>query len=68
MRRFYLKRTEDVSGTSGTGRVADGVEFKDGTCVIRWNTAKSSTAMYNSIEDLVDIHGHNGATVVEWED
>lgn len=67
-RRFILMRKEDVSGTSGTGHVADGVEFRDGVAVIRWNTKTSSTAVYNSIEDLVAIHGHNGATFIVWVD
>jgi hypothetical protein len=63
-KRFILQRGEDVSGTSGTGRVADGVEFADGKAVIRWNTATASTALYDSVADIVAIHGHNGATVV----
>lgn len=63
-KRFVLMRTQDVSGTSGTGRVADGVEFNDGTAVLRWNTEKASTAIYASVEELGDIHGHNGATIV----
>lgn len=63
---FRLIRTTDVSGTSGTGHVADGVQFPDGTCVLRWRTAKSSTAVYASHADLMAIHGHDGATVCEW--
>lgn len=67
-RRFVLVRSEDVSGSSGTGRVADGIEFRDGTAVIRWNTDKSSTAVYESVEDVEAIHGHGGATKIEWVD
>lgn len=63
---FRLIRTADVSGTSGTGHVADGVQFQDGTCVLRWRTAQSSTAVYASHEALMAIHGHGGATVCEW--
>ena len=63
---FRLIRKADVSGTSGTGHVADGVQFPDGTCVLRWRTAKSSTAVYASHADLMAIHGHDGATVCEW--
>ena len=43
MRIFSLVRHEDVSGVSGTGRVADGVEFNDGTVVLRWLTMGGST-------------------------
>lgn len=68
MRRFYLVRNEDESGVSGTGTVAEGVEFTDGTCVMRWKTATASTAVYNSIVDLEVIHGHGGKTLVQWID
>lgn len=68
MRLFHLQRLEDESGVSGTGRVADGVVFEDGHAVIRWRTATSSTACYDSIEDVEAIHGHNGKTIVVWDD
>jgi hypothetical protein len=68
IRRFVLDRTADVSGTSGVGIVAEGVAFSDGTCVIRWITDLRSTAVYNSVDDLVAIHGHDGATTVVWAD
>ncbi len=67
-KRFQLVRSEDVSGTSGTGIVAYGVAFGDGTAVIRWNTETSSTAIYGSVKDIEKIHGHNGATIVSWLD
>lgn len=68
MRTFKTVRTRDVSGVSGTGVVAEGVQFTDGTCVLRWLTDTSSTAIYNSIDELVAIHGHEGATTVQWDD
>lgn len=67
-RRFVMVRTEDVSGSSGTGWVANGVEFPDGTCVIHWNTEHTSTAIYANVGELLAIHGHNGATTVKWID
>ena len=66
MRGFYLVRDVDVSGVSGTGKIAQGVQFDDGTCAMRWLTGTASTAIYSSIDDLVIIHGHNGASKVEW--
>ena len=68
MRRFLLARTEDVSGCSGTGHVAEGVEFHDGTVAMRWRVEPSSTALYASIVDVVSIHGHEGRTTVQWLD
>ena len=34
-RRFLLLREEDISGVSGTGIVAEGIEFYDGVCALR---------------------------------
>lgn len=68
MRRFYLDRIEDPSGVSGTGVVAEGVQLSDGRVVLRWLTALSSVAIYESIEEVVAIHGHQGGTVVTWID
>ncbi|AZM47752.1 hypothetical protein DMB38_19955 [Streptomyces sp. WAC 06738] len=62
--RFHLDRHEDITGVSGEGTVAGGVIFPDGTVAMRWNTGTKSTAIYDSIDDVVAIHGHNGATVV----
>lgn len=67
-RRFVLRRMVDVSGISGTGIVAEGVQFSDGHCSIRWMTAKQSNAQYESVQHILDIHGHSGSTVVEWLD
>ena len=68
MRRFMLDRTADVSGVSGTGLVAEGVTFVDGTTVIHWLGALTSTAVYTSMDTLIEIHGHEGATQVRWID
>lgn len=68
MRRFELYRTEDVSGTSGVGVVAEGVVFSDGSAAMHWLTALSSWAVYQSIEELAAIHGHDGRTVIEYLD
>lgn len=48
--------------------MAEGVEFTDGFVVLRWKTHLTSTAVYNSVDELMQIHGHDGATVVEWLD
>lgn len=66
MRTFRMFRIEDESGVSGTGYVAQGIEFDNGKCAIAWLTNVSSVALYDNIEDLVKIHGHDGKTVIEW--
>jgi hypothetical protein len=68
MRRFYFDRQTDVSGTSGTGAVVEGVQFSDGSVYLRWMTHLSSWAHYRSIEECVEIHGHGGATNLVWVD
>jgi hypothetical protein len=66
VRTFVLHRVEDVSGVSGEGIVAEGVQFSDGHCTLRWLTKDSSTAIYDSIEALERIHGHDGSTHIVW--
>ena len=68
MRTFKLVRTEDASGVSGTGDVAEGVEFDNGKCVMCWDTDTSSIAIYEDVDDLVKIHGHQGRTKVIFSD
>ena len=63
---FQLHRDTDVSGVSGTGVVADGAVFPDGTTVVRWRGERQSTVVWPSIEDVRVIHGHGGATRVVW--
>lgn len=66
--RFWLVRDEDETGVSGTGKIASGVMFGDGSCALRWNTAMKSTAVYASHDDLMGIHGHGGKTRCVWVD
>lgn len=66
MRLFELQRDVDVSGASGTGRVAQGVVFDDGRVAFRWLTPTRSTVTFDSIEDMEKIHGHDGKTKVVW--
>lgn len=68
MKRFRLRRITDISGVSGTGLVAEGVEFADGTVAMRWTTKYRSTVVFASIQDVHNIHLHEGATVIEWVD
>ena len=67
MKTFTLEREEDVSGISGTGRVAEGIQFSDGTVAIRWIAGEHhSTVIWEDIESVLAIHGHGGATQVVW--
>lgn len=68
MRRFYLQRNIDSSGVSGTGQVAEGILFSTGKAVLGWTTKYKSVAVYDSIDELVAIHGHEGMTEVVFVD
>jgi len=69
-KRFRLNRVVDRSGISGTGIVAEGVMFSTGQCALCWlremSSGNGSIATYQSIDHVVKIHGHAGATRVEW--
>lgn len=65
---FYLFRHTDVNGLSGTGVVAVGVVWPDGQAQMQWISYKSSFEIHKSIDSLVDIHGHNGATELIYGD
>lgn len=68
MRRFLLRRIKDESGVSGTGNVAEGIVFTSGKAVLNWRTEHTSVAVYDSLEELMAIHGHDGKTVLAWID
>lgn len=62
MKTFHLQRFVDETGISGTGKIAEGVVFEDGTCVLRWLTEHRSTAVYENLATVEKIHGHGGKT------
>ena len=62
MRTFTMMRDEDVTGVSGTGPVAQGVEFDDGTVVIRWTADPCSTVIWPDLPSAEMVHGHDGRT------
>ncbi len=67
-RRFVLERFEDESGVSGTGIVAEGVEFSDGAVALRWRSSLKSLAFYESIRVVEAVHGHGGKTRIVYLD
>ncbi|MEU6237392.1 hypothetical protein [Kitasatospora sp. NPDC047058] len=67
-RIFHLQRDTDITGVSGTGIVAHGVQWPDGTVTIRWTGDRPSTVTWGSIEDAVHVHGHGGHTRIVWAD
>lgn len=68
MRRFLLNRKIDDSGISGVGLVAEACEYGDKKCVLRWLGRIDSFEFFNSIEELIEIHGHQGHSQIVWID
>ena len=67
MKTFTLERDIDVSGISGVGTVAEGIEFSTGKVAIHWiSNDHHSTVVWDSIDSVIAIHGHNGATRLVW--
>lgn len=65
---FEVIRTEDCSGVSGCGKVADGVQFDNGQVIIQWTCRKSNQSLevHHSVDGFIEIHGHNGKTTIKW--
>lgn len=64
MKRFVLNRVVDISGVSGTGLVAEGVQFSNNKCAVTWLVGTSSVAVYDNLDDVKAIHGHGGNTEI----
>lgn len=68
MRRFKLIRHEDIHGCSGVGYVAEGCLFRTGKCVLSWNSDHPSLNVYESLDDIIFLHGHGEKTTVVFID
>ena len=68
LRRFILVRSEDVTGASGTGNVAEGTVFSSGRAVINWLKEPFAMGIYQTIEDVILVHGHEGRTQIRFID
>lgn len=65
MKHFTMYRRGDISATHDANQVNppdqpqfEGVVFDDGKVVVRWLTAVPSTSVWDSLEDMLAIHGH----------
>lgn len=78
-RVFYLVRIEDETGISGTGIVAEGVRWSDGSCSLRFVSKTPGFINFEGVPEDADIqrigdrhvkqvHGHQGKTKVVWAD
>jgi hypothetical protein len=66
-RLFRLVRHTDPSGVQGTGTLAEGVEWSDGTVAVRWRGPWPSTSTWDGgVESLLAVHGTGGRTQIHW--
>jgi len=71
MRRFYIQRDEDISETSGTGKVAEGIEWSNGKITLTWLSEYESYEFHQSATALEKIRTHKGkqaSTKIVWID
>jgi hypothetical protein len=60
---YWWVRDTDETGMSGSGKVAQVAVFEDGSAVLRWIKARNtagvgSTVFYDTVADLIHVHGH----------
>ncbi|MFF2094803.1 hypothetical protein [Streptomyces sp. NPDC058202] len=69
---FRVHRAEDVSGVSGTGVIAEGVQFSTGWVVTHWLDQppmwepKTDVWYHKGTGPITKVHGHGGATRIVW--
>lgn len=68
MRRFHLIRKVDHSGVSGTGKVAEGIEWTNGKVDMCWLGTFHIIEQADSIHVIEAVHGHGGSSYIEWLD
>jgi hypothetical protein len=64
--RFLLIRDVDETGVSGTGIVAMGFQFPTGRVVIEWLVKPFALGIFSSLQELIEVHGHEGKTWVKF--
>lgn len=66
---FLLVRHRDMTGVSGTGIVAEGVEWSDSSASLRWRGDHPTTTFFQTgLGGVRTIHGHQGNTDVIYLD
>jgi hypothetical protein len=64
-RSFLLVRYRDNSSISGTGVVAEGTEWTDGSASLRWHGEYPTTTFFETgVRAIEAVHGHGGDTTV----
>lgn len=69
LRAFTLERDVDETGVSGTGVVAEGVAFSDGTVALRWVSQWPTSVVFHErgLASVEAVHGHGGKTRIVFQ-
>lgn len=65
-RPFRVVRTADPEIPFSTKLVAMGMQFPDGTTVIRWEGHRASTTVWDSLADALAVLGNEESTRLVW--
>lgn len=69
MRRFVLVRSEDVTGRSGVGIIAEGCSLTGGSAHLHWMTDWETFVHWpGGVDAILAVHGHEGSTICRWLD
>lgn len=68
LRTGELFRHRDVTGQSGTGVIAQLTQFSNGKVALGWLGKYPTVDVLDDADQVLGIHGHNGATVIYWSD
>ena len=68
MRRFVLIQVEGATRVSGTDEVAEGTVFSSGLAVIHWLRDPFAMGVYQTLDDVISVHGHEGQTQLHFID
>jgi hypothetical protein len=68
MRRFLVIRNQEVSDIPNSDVIAEGTVFSDGMSVIRWLREPCSMSVFNTVDDVLAVHGHEGKTQLQFVD
>lgn len=65
-KNYWLYRLKDSSGISGRGWIANVAVFPNGKVVSAWCVPgkPQSVVVFDSVADLLAIHGHGGSTIL----
>ena len=65
---FVLDRSEDNTGNTGIGIIADGCQFPNGKVVVSFRGKFSSTVVWDSLIEMKSVSCTHSKTKVVWLD